>query len=133
LGFFYQDLDVYYLSLGFVDSVLDIIKAEKPPKPELFKRLEKVAIEIPLSIARLSGEAASGIGGPEYLKIRGFVFESQSIVEMLWRQKLIKEKDADELGDMLLVISNMLADLSGSPKDTERKVPIYKPKKAIFE
>ena len=134
MSFFYQEMDVYYIALGFVDSIFELLRRLKSTKHELLETLENRAIEIPLSIARIAGESGSKITAAGYYKIRGNVFECQAIVELLWRQKLIEEKDSEELGDTLLVMDNLLSDLAGSvPRETEKKIPIYRPKSKLLE
>jgi hypothetical protein len=129
VGFYFQELDVYYIALGLVDSVLEILKKQRSGRSALFDQFEKTAIEIPLTLARIAGESGDKISGDGYQLVRGVVFECQALVEMLWRQKLIEEKETEDLNDTLMVISNLITDLAGStPKETQKKIPVYKPR-----
>jgi len=90
------------------------------------RQQEKSALDIPLAMARTAGEHEQGIATEAFLEVRGCVFECQAVLEILWRRKLIKDKQSDELSETLIVLANMLTDLASS-STTTRRVPIYQP------
>lgn len=120
MSFNYQELDVYYIALGFVDSVHTCATKVVNQLDPLMEELDRAAIEIPLSIARLSGEFGDMIPPQEVLKVRGCVFVVQSMLEILWQRKLICERDSEELGNTLIVLARMLGDMAGQSRDTTR-------------
>ena len=128
MSFFYQDMDVYYIALGLVDSVLDILKKHGPVYSHLLSRLERLSLEIPLRIARISGDYGQNIPSEGFLEVRAIVFECQALIEILWRRKQLKEQEAEDIGDTLIALSNMLTDLSGQSDDTTPLRPVYHPK-----
>ena len=126
MSFYYQDMDVYYIALGFVDTVLDILKGYGSVLNNLMRRLETSAVNIPLTFARVAGEGNRRISREGIFEVRGKVFECQSLLELLWRRKLIQDKHSEELGETLIVLDNMLSDLVASA-NTTRSQRVYRP------
>jgi hypothetical protein len=149
--FHYQDLDVYYIAQGLLETMVDFMKkAGSKPDPALVL-LEKSILDIPLTIARVSGETMGELPPEKILLVRGLVYECQAMTELLWRRKLLTDKTSDELSDTLMVIANMLTDLAAEHPDSDtrklkqlrkpkttpgrgaEKIPIYKPRKPLLE
>ncbi len=120
MSFSYQELDVYYIALGFVDSLHACISNCPDPLNPLIEQLDRSAVEIPLSIARLSGEYGDLIPPQEILKVRGIVYMVQSLLEICWQRKMISEKDSEEFGNTLIVLARMLAEMSTQSRETSR-------------
>ncbi len=155
MSFYYQDMDVYYIALGFVDNVMEITKKYGPVLSNMMSNLEKLTTRIPLELAHATGVHGRVLPDEEYRRIRGIVYECQAQIEILWRRKQIREKDADELGDTLMVLAKLLTDLMAQSQETEaglpkapsgkphvkppplkpkpKKLQIYPPKKPIFD
>ena len=127
MSFYYQDMDVYYIALGLVDSILEILKRHGPRLTARLRRLEKITIDIPLTIARISGDYGKNIPPEGFLEVRAKVFECQSLVEILWRTNQLSAKESEDIGDTLMVLSNMLTDLATQVHDTSRMRRVYRP------
>jgi len=109
MAFSYQDMDVYHIALGFVDSVNSILRQFPCPRSQMLEKLEALVIEIPLCLARVCGKSLKSITIKDLLEVRAIVYEIQALIEILWRRKLITDKESEELNETLIVLSNLLS------------------------
>jgi len=151
VNFYYQDMDLYYISQSLVDIVMRITKRHGPIPDKMVSRLGDLSVEVPLKIASISGKFGEHIPEEPFLEIRALIFQCQALSELLWRRKILKEKDADELSETLSVIANMVTDLANNvqnvdtkrisrkrqdtpkPKPKDDNIRIYHPKNPFLE
>ncbi len=108
MAFAYQDMDVYHIAMGFVDSVANVLKQFPLPRPTLLEKLDSMAIQIPLTLARVNGRVGDALMVSDLLEIRAVVYECLSLIEILWRRKLISDKESEDLNNPLTVMANLL-------------------------
>ncbi|MBN1296915.1 four helix bundle protein [bacterium] len=109
MPFGYQEMDVYHIAMGFVDSVHTLLALFPSPRPSLLERLESVSVDIPLTLARVSGRTGTAMLASDLREVRSVVYECQALIEILWRRKLLSDKESDDLNGPLMVMANLLS------------------------
>lgn len=109
MAFDFQDMDSYQIAMGFVDSVNAVLAKFPHPRSTMLEKLDAIAIEIPLSLARVTGLKGSALMGSDLRNVRAVVYECQALIEILWRRKLLSDKESEELNGPLMVMANLLS------------------------
>ena len=109
MAFAYQDMDVYHIALGFVDTVHTFLAKFPPPRSPMLEKLEVKAIEIPMTLARVSGISGSAMMASDLREVRAVVYECQSLIEIIWRRRLLSDKESEDLNGPLIVMANLLS------------------------
>ncbi|HPQ41758.1 MAG TPA: four helix bundle protein [bacterium] len=109
MSFSYQDMDVYQIAMGYVDTVNGVLAKFPPPRPTLLERLQTLAVDIPLTLARVTGLRGSALMASDLREVRAVVYECQALIEILWRRKLLTDRESDDLTGPLLVMANLLS------------------------
>lgn len=109
MTFSYQEMDVYHIAMGYVDSVNAVLAKFPPPRSPLLERLETIAVEIPLALARVTGLRGSALMASDLREVRAVVFECQALIEILWRRKRLTDKESEDLNGPLMVMANLLS------------------------
>jgi four helix bundle protein len=120
MAFPFEDLQVYQLSLDWVEQVELICKRSKDELSPSFKdQFQRASLSIPLNIAEGNGRWHIAEKRQFFWIARGSVFECVPLLEILKRKKLIPQDDFEKARDRLDHLGRMLTNLvkaqQGSP------------------
>jgi len=122
MPFPFENLDVYQKSLSFVESVESLIADLKGIiSYSLQDQLSRASLSIPLNIAEGNGRWHKGEKRQFFWIARGSVFECVPIIQILYRKKLIDEKQYAGYYEQLDVIAKMLTNLVKSVEDLRKE------------
>ena len=122
MPFPFENLDVYQKSLSFVESVESLIADLKGIiSYSLQDQLSRASLSIPLNIAEGNGPLHKSEKRQFFWIARGSVFECVPIIQILYRKKLIDEKQYAGYYEQLDVIAKMLTNLVKSVEDLRKE------------
>ncbi|PIV09252.1 four helix bundle protein [Candidatus Roizmanbacteria bacterium CG03_land_8_20_14_0_80_36_21] len=112
--FNFENLQVYQMSIDFVNSIYEITK--KFPKDELFgltNQLRRASVSIPLNIAE--GSSRTGKDFKHFLSLsRGSCFECVAITSIAKKQNYLTELEFNKIYQTCLSLSKMISKLKSS-------------------
>jgi four helix bundle protein len=112
MSFAFENLDVYRLSLDFVEQTESLTKKiEGKASRALIDQLGRAALSIPLNIAEGNGRWHKPDKRNFFWIARGSTFECVPLVEILRRKELLTASEAQDFKDRLTVIGKMLTNL----------------------
>lgn len=112
MPFPFEDLQVYQLSLDWVEQVEQFCKQSKGELSPSFKdQFRRASLSIPLNIAEGNGRWHSAEKRQFFWIARGSVFECVPLLELLKRKKLIGKEDFEKARDQLDHLGRMLTNL----------------------
>jgi len=108
----YEKLEVYQLSLDFVEESLRILAELPKGYSELRSQLKRAAFSVSLNIAEGAGKSAKADKKRFYEIARGSAMESAAICDILFRASLIENTVHQSLKELLHRVISMLSRLS---------------------
>jgi four helix bundle protein len=112
----FEDLDVYQDSLDYSSAIYNLTKGwSREYLYDLTSQIRRAFLSIPLNIAEGSARSPKDFG--RFLDIaKGSCFECIPLIELAFRQDLLKEKDSGEWKEKLEVLSKRILALKNSLK-----------------
>src|SRR3990167_2100292 len=122
MAFPFEQLGVYKRSLEWVETAETLCQSLKGKVSYSFlDQLSRAALSIPLNIAEGNGRWHKGEKRQFFWIARGSVFECVPIIQILYRKKLIDEKQYAGYYEQLDVIAKMLTNLVKSVEDLRKE------------
>lgn len=107
----YEKLEVYQLSLDFVEVSLKAIGQLPPGYAELRSQWKRAAFSVALNVAEGAGKSGRGDKRRFYEIAKGSAMESAAICDILCRAKVLNANDHQRLKTLLHRIVSMLSKL----------------------
>ncbi len=121
MAFQFEKLEVYQRALDWAEAVESLCETLKGKiSYSLLDQLSRAALSIPLNIAEGNGRWHKGEKRQFFWIARGSAFECVPIIQVLYRKKLIDEKQHASYYEQLDVIAKMLTNLVKSVEDIQR-------------
>jgi len=112
MGFPFENLQVYQLSLDWVESVERFCKAAKGELTYSFvDQFQRASLSIPLNVAEGNGRWHAAEKRQFFWIARGSVFECVPLLEILKRKRLISNPDYEQSRERLDHLGRMLTNL----------------------
>jgi four helix bundle protein len=112
MPFTFENLQVYQLSLDWVEHVENFCKRSKDALTPSFKdQFHRASLSIPLNIAEGNGRWHPAEKRQFFWIARGSVFECVPLLELLKRKKLIEKHEFEKARDQLDHLGRMLTNL----------------------
>jgi len=112
MAFPFEHLQVYQLSLDWVEKVEHLCKQSKDELTPSFKdQFQRASLSIPLNIAEGNGRWHSAEKRQFFWIARGSVFECVPLLELMKRKKRIGDDEFEKARDQLDHLGRMLTNL----------------------
>ncbi|MGE3758946.1 MAG: four helix bundle protein [Pseudobdellovibrionaceae bacterium] len=117
MKFSFENLEVYKLSIKWVEVTESILDRNPKISRSLGDQLSRAALSIPLNIAEGNGRWHAGDKRQFFWIARGSVFECVPIVEILKIKSIISSDECELLRGQLEVLGKMLTRLIQAHED----------------
>ena len=118
MKFAFENLEVYQQALDWVEIIEGLCKRlKREVSYSLLDQISRASLSIPLNIAEGNGRWHKGDKRQFFWIARGSIFECVPILQVLFRKKLITDKDYSKYYERLNIMAKMMTNLIKSVEE----------------